>query len=76
MQQNQVNPDVLVQQTIQARLNVYGAREAFETTLKIYNDHVDALFSCIGLLKVRVLEQEAQIKGTKKTELVAEPMAQ
>jgi hypothetical protein len=68
MQQNQntINPDVICQQAIQAKLNVYQAKEQFETVLKMYNDHVDGLCNVIGLMKARILELEG--KNDKKEE--------
>lgn len=60
MQQNAVNPDVVCQQAIQAKLNVYQAKEQFETVLKMYNDQVGNLCNVIGLMKARILELEAE----------------
>jgi hypothetical protein len=64
MQQNQnkINPDMICQQAIQAKLNVYQAKETFETVLKVYNDQVDNLCNVIGLMKARILELEGAAK--------------
>jgi hypothetical protein len=80
MQPNTINPDVVCQEAIQAKLNVYQAREQFETILKHYNDRLDNLISLVSLMKSRILELEgeaerARIKakaGTKKEEVVGE----
>ena len=53
-----VNPDVICQQAIQAKLDVYRAKEQFETVLKLYNDQVDNLCKVVALMKARILELE------------------
>ena len=61
------NPDQICQQTIQAKLNVYQAKEHFETVLKAYNDQVDSLMNVVGLMKNRILElEEGQNKEVTK----------
>jgi hypothetical protein len=60
-----INPDQICQQAIQAKLNVYQAKEQFETVLKMYNDQVDNLINVVGLMKVRILELEG---GKEKKE--------
>jgi hypothetical protein len=64
MQQNQnaINPDQVCQNAIQAKLNVYQAKEQFETVLKMYNDQVDNLINVVGLMKARILELEGEKK--------------
>ena len=70
-QQNTINPDAICQQAIQAKLNVYQAKEQFETVLKHYNDQVDNMINVIGLMKNRILELEGELGkiqfGEKKT---------
>lgn len=74
MQPNQINPDMVIQNAIQAKLNVYQAKEHFESVLKLYNDNIDGLINLVGLMKNRILELEAQVgkekgkdqKGEKK----------
>ena len=68
MQQNQniINPDVVCQQAIQAKLNVYQAKEQFETVLKMYNDQLDNLLNLVGLMKNRIVELEGEKE--KKTQ--------
>jgi hypothetical protein len=51
-----INPDQVCQQAIQAKLNVYQAKEHFESVLKMYNDQLDNLVNLIGLMKNRVME--------------------
>jgi hypothetical protein len=58
MQQNAVNPDQICQQAIQAKLNVYQAKEQFETVLKVYNDQLDNLVKLVTIMKNRILELE------------------
>ena len=67
-QENTVNPDQICQQAIQAKLNIYKAKEQFETVLKTYNDQLDNLINLIGLLKGRILELEggSEIEPVKK----------
>ncbi len=60
--QNMINPDAVCQQAIQAKLNVYQAKEQFETVLKMYNDQLDNLVNVVGLMKNRVLELEGEKK--------------
>lgn len=60
MQQPQpINPDQICQQAIQAKLNVYQAKEQFESVLKVYNDQLDNLINLVVLMKNRILELEA-----------------
>jgi hypothetical protein len=61
MQQNQntINPDQICQQAIQAKLNVYQAKEHFETVLAIYNGQVDNLINLVNLMKNRIVELES-----------------
>ncbi len=63
MQQNAINPDAIIQQAIQAKLNTYQAREHFEAHLKAQNDSIDAMATTIGLMKNRILELEAELKS-------------
>lgn len=66
MQQNAViDPDTICQQAIQAKLNVYQAKEQFESVLKVYNDNVDGLINLIGLMKKRILELEKDVSLAK-----------
>ncbi len=69
MQQNQnlINPDVVCQQAIQAKLNVYQAKEQFETILKVYNDHLDNLINLVALMKNRIVELEGKPEKVKQT---------
>lgn len=64
-QQNIVNPDVMCQQAIQAKLNVYQAKEHFEAILKTYNDQVDNLINVVSLMKNRILELEGEAEKEK-----------
>jgi phage shock protein A len=51
---------------IQAKLNVYQAKEQFESVLKVYNDRLDGLINLIGLMKRRILELEKDASLAKK----------
>ena len=64
--QNAINPDVVCQQAIQAKLNVYQAKEHFETVLKVYNDHLDGLINVVQLMKNRILEIEGIAANAEK----------
>ncbi len=55
-----INPDTVRQQAIQAKLNVYQAKEHFESVLKSYNDRLDDLVKVVNLMKGRILELEAE----------------
>ena len=61
-QETVINPDIVCQQAIQAKLNVYQAKEYFETVLKTYNDQVDNLINLVNLMKNRILELEGELK--------------
>ena len=63
MAQQTINPDVICQQAIQAKLNVYQTKEHFESVLKKYNDHVDNLLNLISIMKNRIVELEKQVEG-------------
>ena len=78
-QNNTINPDQICQQAVQAKLNVYQAKEQFETVLKVYNDQLDNLINLVNLMKNRILELEGEFererlknKDTKKEEVVNE----
>ena len=60
--QNQINPDVIIQQALQAKLNLYSAKEALDAVQKAYNDNVDNLIGTINLMKARIMELEARLK--------------
>lgn len=55
-----INPDTVCRQAIQAKLNVYQAKEHFESVLKSYNDRLDDLVNVVNLMKGRILELEGQ----------------
>jgi hypothetical protein len=61
-----VNPDLICQQAIQAKLNAYQAKEQFEAVLKTYNDSVTDLVNLVSMMKNRILELEA---GKTKTSI-------
>jgi hypothetical protein len=67
MNQNTINPDSICQQAIQAKLNVYQAKEHFESVLKMYNDQVDNLVNLVSLMKNRILELEQNKKGAEES---------
>jgi hypothetical protein len=60
--QNIINPDQVCQQAIQAKLNVYQAKEHFESVLKMYNDQLNNLVNLVGLMKNRVIELEGDLE--------------
>ena len=59
-----LNPDVICQQAIQAKLNVYQAKEHFESVLKVYNDQVDNMVNLVGVMKEKILELEGKATTT------------
>ena len=65
MPQNTINPDAVCQQAIQAKLNVYQAKEHFETILKVYNDQMDNLVNLVNLMKNRIIELEGELERAK-----------
>ncbi len=67
MQQNTVNPDQVCQQAVGAKLNVYQAKEHFESVLKTYNDQIDGLINVIGMMKKRILELETELSGKRNS---------
>ena len=76
MPPNTINPDAVCQQAIQAKLNVYQAKEHFETILKVYNDQMDNLVNLVNLMKNRIIELEGELERSKphveKTTKIAE----
>jgi len=80
MQPNTINPDAVCQEAIQAKLNVYQAREQLETIMKFSNDRLDNLINLVSLMKSRILELEGELErervkaktGAKKEEVVPE----
>ncbi|MBN1600653.1 MAG: hypothetical protein JW915_03540 [Chitinispirillaceae bacterium] len=69
MDQNTINPDIICQQAIQAKLNVYQAKEHFESVLKMYNDQMDNLINLVSLMKNRILELEQNKKEIEESTL-------
>jgi hypothetical protein len=67
MPRTALNPDVICQQAVQAKLNVYQAEEHFESVLKRYNGQVDKLVNQAAVMKNRILELEGT-KGKGRTE--------
>jgi hypothetical protein len=57
-----VSPDEVCRQALQAKMEVYRAKESFESALKVYNDQVDNLINLTGLMKSRILEMEGELK--------------
>jgi hypothetical protein len=55
-----VNPDLICQQAMQARMAAYEANEHFESVLKVYNDQVAALIGVVGIMKRRIMELEGR----------------
>lgn len=68
MQQNQniINPDVVCQQAIQAKLNVYQAKEHFESVLAVYNTQLDNMVNLVNLMKNRIVELEGEAQKKEK----------
>jgi hypothetical protein len=60
-----INPDVICNQAIQAKLNIYQAKEHFDSVLKLYNDQVDNLINLVNLMKGRIIELESEIENVK-----------
>jgi len=58
-----IHPDIVCQQAIQSKLNLYQEKERYEGFLANYNQHVDALVNTIGIMKNRILELEANQKS-------------
>ena len=59
-QPNMVNPDLICQQAMQARMAAYEGKEHFESVLKVYNDQVAALITVVGMMKRRIVELEGR----------------
>lgn len=53
-----IEPDVICQQALQAKLNTYRAKEHFESILKMYNNQVDNLINLVSIMKKRIIELE------------------
>jgi len=79
MNTNTINPDEICSQAIQAKMNVYQAKEQFETVLKNYNDQNNSLINLVNLMKSRIIELEGELarekskneKGNKKEEALS-----
>jgi len=56
--QKTVNPDDVVNNAMQAKLEMMDAKENFGAVLKKYDDHIKDLILVISMLKNRVLELE------------------
>ena len=56
--QQQINPDVIIQRLIQARMDAYRAKEIFEAALKNLSDENENVIALINLMKSRILELE------------------
>jgi hypothetical protein len=69
---NAINPDQICQQVIQAKLNVYQAKEHFESVLKMYNDQLDNLVNLVGLMKNRIIELEGDPERKRSGKIAKE----
>lgn len=67
MNHTTINPDIICQKAIQAKLNVYQAKEHFESVLKMYNDQIDNLINLVSLMKNRILELEQEKKEVEES---------
>jgi len=65
MAERVVNPDDICQQVMQAKLNMYQAKENADATLKAYNDQVGELVGVIGILKTHILKIEKELTELK-----------
>lgn len=63
--ENVINPDVVCQNAMQAKMDVYRSKETFESVLKIYNDHVENLVNVISLMKNRIVGLESELDRIK-----------
>jgi phage shock protein A len=70
--QNQINPDDICNQALQAKMQVYRAKEGFETVLKNYNDQVDQLINLVNLMKNRILAVESELEKVRTEQKVSE----
>ena len=66
--QNVINPDVVCQQAIQARLNVFQGKEQLEIAIAQYNREIDNLINLVNLMKKRILELEQEKEKNDKKE--------
>ena len=65
-QPNRINPSEIIQQAIQAKLDLYTARENYDAVMKTYNDRNANLVNLINLETSKILELEAVIKERDK----------
>jgi len=65
-QRNQINPDDICQAAIQAKMNLYTAKENYDAVMKSYNDKNAQLVNVINLMKNKILELEEIIKEKDK----------
>lgn len=61
-----LNLDLICQEALQAKLNMYQAKEHFEAILKIYNDRVDNLLTAIEIMKKRIQTLENTNKNKEE----------
>jgi hypothetical protein len=69
--EEKVNPDILCQNALNAKMEMYRAKEMGEAVLKNYNDRMDELVNVIQLMKARILEMErklADLEGKEEPE--------
>ncbi len=55
MQQNRISPDDICNRVIGAKLNMYRAKEHYESAIKEYNDSVDQLMDAVRLMQDRIV---------------------
>ena len=58
MEKQILDPDIICRDAIQAKLNIYQAKEHFGSVLKTYNDQLDVLVNLVAAMKGRILELE------------------
>jgi len=61
MQPQTINPDVIIQNTINAKLKTYQAKEHFETVLAQYNTQLDNMVNLVSFMKNRIIELEGSL---------------
>jgi phage shock protein A len=61
-----MNPDQICQEALQAKLNMYQAKERFEAILTAYNSKVDILIEAVTSMKAKIDELNKKEKPKKE----------
>ena len=65
-----VNPDLIINNALNSRLDLYRGKETYEAMFKKYNDNMDTLIQLINFMQKNIMELQVE-NGRLKAEILS-----